>query len=78
MSINIQSFGFTAGEAANLNLPTHTITAIVDQDGQIIADYTGANAIQWPAVLALLSADQRTALMDEIAQRIVLMKAGVQ
>ena len=43
-----------------------------------IADFTGANAIQYPAVLATMSADQRATLMDQIAQTIVLIRAGLQ
>ena len=74
---NVQNFGYTEGGAAQITVPVTTITATVDEGGEVIADYTGANALRWPECLAALDPDQRAQLLDEIAITIVLMRAGV-
>lgn len=80
MAVNIQEFTVTQGGVAQVNVPTIVITAQVEEDGVIIADYTGDNALIFPNVFATLSADQRMALMNEggIAQQVVRMKAGLE
>lgn len=79
MSVDLQQFGYTEGAAAQITVPDTTITALVlDGDTQaVIADYTGNNALHWPAVLTALTAEQRAELLGGIANTIVRMRAGV-
>jgi hypothetical protein len=74
---NLQNFGVTSGNPAQINVPTHVITATVDEGGEVIADYTGQNALRWPEVLATLSSEQQQVIADTVAQTVVLMKAGI-
>lgn len=73
---DLQSFGYTEGAAADIVVPETTITAQVLEGQTVVADYTGPAALKFPAVLATLTPAQRAALMDQIAQQVVLMKAG--
>ena len=75
---NIQNFSVTPGNPAQINVPTHQINASVQEDdGTVIADYTGANALRWPEVLNSLSPEQQQQIADANAQQVVLMKAGL-
>ena len=75
--MNIQNFGYTEGAAVNVNVPETVITARVEEDnGAVLADYTGPNALHFPAVLSTMTVEQRAELLGQIAQTIVLIKAG--
>lgn len=80
MSVNIQNFTITPQSASNINVPRATITAQVFDatTNALLADFTGGNSLQFPSVLSTLTADQRAQLINDIAQEIVLMRAGVQ
>lgn len=75
--MDIQNFSITANSAVNVNVPRFTITATVLDGPAVIADFTGANSIQFPGVLATLNAQQRRDLIDLIANTIIQMKAGI-
>lgn len=74
----LQQFATTIGASKSVSVPQVTITAVVySNDGALLADFTGANALLFPNVLTSLTAAQRQALVDQIAQAIVLMRAGL-
>lgn len=75
---NLQQFSVTSEGAAQVTVPSYEIAARVeDGDGTVLADFTGGNALHFPAVLASLTSEQRAELNDQIAATIVLMRAGV-
>ena len=75
--MNIQNFGYSEQAAVNVNVPDTVITARVEEDnGAVLADYTGPNALHFPAVLSTMTVEQRANLLGQIAQTIVLIKAG--
>ena len=74
---DLQNFSITAASAVNVNVPRFTIQCQVVQGTNILADFTGANAIQFPSVLSTLSAAQRRELVDLIANTIIYQKAGL-
>lgn len=74
---DLQNFSVTAASAVNVNVPRFTISCQVVQGATVLADFTGANAIQFPSVLSTLSAAQRRELVDLIANTIVYQKAGL-
>ena len=77
---DLQEFLITPQASANINVPRATISAKVTDSstGEVLSDFTGANAIQWPSVLTTLTATQRQNLIDLVATTIVMMKAGFQ
>jgi hypothetical protein len=76
---DLQNYSLTAGGAATLTLPQHTIAGRVTDSttGATLADFTGDSALSFPSVLATLTAAQRDELLSQIAQQILLMKAGL-
>jgi hypothetical protein len=79
MMADLQNFSVTPQSAASVNVPMFTITAqVLDDEQNIIADFTGENAIQVAGLSATLSAEQRENLIGQIATTIVLMRAGLQ
>lgn len=79
MTVNIQQFAVTPQSASNINVPRASITAqVFDADtNALLSDFTGANAIQFPSVLSTLTVQQRSDLVNQIAQTIVFMRAGL-
>jgi hypothetical protein len=75
---DLQSFAIIPEAAAQVNVPTFEITALVIEGQTVIADFTGGNSISFPGVMATLSVEQRQEIMDLIAITLVLMKAGLQ
>ena len=58
--------------------PRFTITAkVYDNAGTLLADFTGANALSFPAVVKGLTAEQQHELAQTIAQFLVMTKAGL-
>ena len=76
---DLQGFTITAQSAANVNVPRATISCTVldATTGAVLADLTGANAIQWPGVIATLTAADRRELAQLIATWLVRKVAGV-
>ncbi len=77
---DLQNFAVTRGATNQLNQPAFTIAAqIVDsQSSTVLADFTGANAIQFPAVLSTLTPAQQTQIIQMVAVTIIRMKTGIQ
>lgn len=77
---DLQNFTITPLGNANVNVPRATISCTVTDSmtGAVIADFTGANVINWPGVISTLTAAQRRELIDLIANYLVLVKAGLQ
>jgi hypothetical protein len=76
---DLQNFRVTAGDAATVTVPQHTIEGeLVDStSGATLANYTGDDALRWPSVLSTLTADQRDEIAQTVAQRLIQMKAGI-
>jgi hypothetical protein len=74
------NFLITPLGSASINVPRAQIEAkVVDSSNQsqIIADFTGANALIFPAVIATLTAPQRLELARLIADWLLRTKAGL-
>lgn len=73
------NLGWSEQAAANVNVVDTTITATVyDDANHVLADFTGPNTIHFPAVLSTMTVEQRAELLEQIAQTIVIIKAGLQ
>jgi hypothetical protein len=73
----LQQLGATAAGTANVNVPRYTITAqVFADDGTLVADFTGANAINFPADLGKLTVARRNALLRQIGTALVYELAG--
>lgn len=77
---DLQNFSVTPGTAANVNIQRFTIECqITDSNtGAVLHDFTGANAIQWPSVMGTLTAAQRRSILQDIVNRIIYMRAGLE
>ncbi len=73
---DLSTFNVSRGGAGNVNSPTWTIEAVVQQDGVTVADFTGANVIRFPAVLGTLSNEDQDDLINQIANVLVLKAAA--
>lgn len=56
----------------------HSITAIITEGAQVIADFTGSNALSFPEVLDTIDSDKRQEIVTDLASRIVRIKAGLE
>lgn len=75
---NFQEFSVTPGAAAQVTAQIFTVAvSIQEDDGTVIADFTGANALQWPTDLAALTEEQRLQLLQVVVNDFVLMRAGL-
>lgn len=75
---NLMQFGYTEAGAVEVTVPDTVIAGRIEDDaGNVIADYTGAAAQHFPAVLSALTVDQRAALMDQIAATVLYLRAGM-
>lgn len=74
---DFQQFTVTALGSANVNVPRAQITALVVEGGVTLADFTGANAIIFPAVIGQLTAAERLELAQMIAHWLVRKRAGL-
>lgn len=74
-------FNFSITPLANSNpgpIPRFSVAAEVRaDDGTVLADFTGANALVFPAVLTQLTALQRRRLVHLIAHYLVQARAGM-
>jgi len=76
---DILQFQITALASASVNVPRAQIEGkVVDSANQstVIADFTGANALIFPAVITTLTAAQRLELAQLIAGWLIRTKAG--
>ena len=77
---DLLGFKITVLGAASVSVPRHQIEAkIVDSVTQktVLADFTGANALVFPAVLATLTASDRAEFAQMIATWLIMRKAGL-
>lgn len=77
---DILGFQISALGSASVNVPRAQIEGrVVDSTNQstVIADFTGANALIFPAVVATLTAPQRLELAQMIAGWLLRTKAGL-
>jgi hypothetical protein len=78
--VMLQQYAVTRNGTVNINnFPRYTITAqVIGDDGTtVLADFTGANALSFPAVLSTLTAQQRDDFIAMIAIWIVRVRAGL-
>jgi hypothetical protein len=66
---DLKNFVITPLAAANINMPRATISCQVVHSvtGAVLADFTGANVLTFPADLQVLTAAQRLELVQMIA-----------
>lgn len=81
---DLQQFTITRNGTVNVSaFPRYTITGQLQDTNPAtglprnIADFTGANAIDFPAELKLRTPEERDAILTTMAQTLILMKAGV-
>lgn len=76
---DMQNFAVTRKAAAQINTQTHELSAQITDSatGAVLADFTGQNAPVWPAVLNSLTPDQQDQIVGQVAQEVLLMKAGL-
>jgi len=74
---DLQEYSVLVDAAANVNVPTHTISARVIEGQDVLADFTGDNAIHWPSVLSTLTVEQQQQIAQNNANTIIFMKAGI-
>ena len=78
---DLLNFTITPKSAVQVNVPRATIGGKwVDSNNQsiVLADLTGANAVEWPGVLTALTPEQRQQLIELVAQELLRMRAGVE
>jgi len=81
--MNLQQFAVTRNGSVNVSaFPRYSITGRLEyvnpETGlyENIANYTGANAIDFPAELKLRTPEEREAILQVIARLLIHMKAG--
>ena len=77
---DLLQFKITALGNASVTVPRAQFEAlVVDSSDQstVLADFTGANALIFPAVMATLTAAQRQEFAQMIAHWLVKTKAGI-
>ena len=76
---DLTNFSITQNAPAQITCPSATIEArVVDSTtSELLADFTGPNAIQFPSVLTSLSPPQRLELVNMVCSFIIFSKAGV-
>lgn len=76
---DLSQFSITPNGTANVNVPRAIIAAkILDSgSGAVLSDFTGVNALNFPGVLSTLTAAQRLEIAQDVANKILFMKAGL-
>lgn len=78
---DLQNFSITPLSNASVNVPRFRIECQItnSQTGAVINDYTGANAIIFPADLAAIlpTAAERREFIDHLAHYLIRKKAGL-
>jgi hypothetical protein len=75
---DLNNFAVLPGPAANINVPTRIITGTINEGAEIIADFTGPNAKNFPQVLSTLDDAHFAQLMDLIADKLLFWEAGLE
>ncbi len=77
---SLTNFSVTLGGAVQVNATDKVISCQVvtdDASATLIADFTGDNALHWPAVLNTLAPVDQATLFTQVVNTLILMKAGV-
>lgn len=77
MAFDLRNFSVTIdGSTVNANIPSATVSFKVfdTTTGQQLKDFTGANTVSFPQMVAALSAAEKKALLEHIIQWIVAKK----
>jgi hypothetical protein len=72
-------FTVTRGASIQVTIPQYTISGkVVDSETQetVLADFSGANAIQFPQILGQATQAQLEALLNLIVRAIITAKTG--
>jgi hypothetical protein len=79
---DFQNFSITPQSAANINMPRFLIEVQITDSmtGELLHDFTGANAIRWPADVPILysTAEERREFVRELARMLIEKKVEVQ
>ena len=73
---DLQNFGITRGDAAQVTAPTHVIAGQLVIGGVVAHDFTGQAAIRWPACLAQLSVEKQDEIAAMVANTVIQAIAG--
>ena len=75
---DFQNFSITRGNNVSLSVPVWTIEGKItnSQNGSVIQDFTGANAVKFPQILGQLTIDQQNQFVEEIIQILIHRKFG--
>lgn len=65
------------GPAADVATPTWTIEAQIAEGQTVLHDFTGANKIRFPQVLALLPIETQDEIVAKIVDNCIRAKAGL-
>jgi len=74
---DLQEYGTTRGDAANINTPVYDIHGKIQEGSTVLADFTGDNSIKFPAVFSTLTLAQQDEIVAMVANRLIYMKAGM-
>jgi anaerobic glycerol-3-phosphate dehydrogenase len=78
MAADLANFSIRRNGSANMNMPRWIIECDVihSRTGALIRSFQGANAINFPAVLGQLTAEQRDELIEMLVLRMIEMRLG--
>lgn len=73
-----QQFTVTRGNNVTVSMPSATISGKITDSttGTVLVDFTGPNAIQFPQIMATLTAAQRSTFIDVLVDFLVNAKTG--
>jgi hypothetical protein len=77
---DLRNFTVTRGAGIQVTIPQYTISGqVVDSETQktVLADFSGANVILFPQILASASQAQLEALLAMIVRAIITAKTGL-
>jgi hypothetical protein len=75
---SLQQFSYASQGVASITVPRAQIFGqLYDANGVLVADYTGANAVSFPQVLATLTPAQALHIVDMVAPYVLACKAGL-
>lgn len=79
MAYDIQNYTVTVGANQSVTVPRVTLSGTINNSttGAQLFDFTGANAIVFPAILGTLTAQQRLDVLNLIANYLIATKLGL-
>lgn len=75
---DLKNLTITAGGTVTPTLQQFTVSVQVtnSQTGAVLADFTGANVLVWPNVLATLTVTQRRELIERVMWDVIRRRSG--